>query len=74
LKEHPEGVPPGYFKNEKCGSIDLSDPVAVGVDMKTAQSNVVFYDMKGNSPSQAGERIGHVDVVFTIHFDDLDGL
>jgi hypothetical protein len=46
LKEHPEGVPPAYFNNEKCKGVDMSNPVAVGGVMKAAQSNVVFFDMK----------------------------
>jgi hypothetical protein len=46
LKEHPEGVPPGFFKKEKCEGVDMSVPVAVGAGMKTAQTNVVFFDMK----------------------------
>jgi hypothetical protein len=45
LKEHPEGVSPGFFNNEQCEGVDMSNPVAVGVGMKTAQSNAVFYDL-----------------------------
>ena len=45
LKEHPEGVPPGYFKKEKCEGVDMTAPVAVGASMKDAQTNVVFFDM-----------------------------
>jgi hypothetical protein len=46
LKEHPEGVRPKYFNNEKYEGADLSNPVEVGADMKASQSNVVYYDMK----------------------------
>jgi hypothetical protein len=44
LKEHPEGVSPEYFRNEKYEGIDLSNPVAVGTAMKG--SNAILYDMK----------------------------
>jgi hypothetical protein len=44
LKEHPEGVRPEYFNNEKYEGIDLSNPVAVGTAMKG--SNAILYDMK----------------------------
>jgi hypothetical protein len=46
LKEHPEGVPPGLFNKEEYKGVDLTSEVAVGAGMKTAQTNVVFYDMK----------------------------
>ncbi|MFN9982369.1 MAG: hypothetical protein ACK53Y_20750, partial [bacterium] len=41
LKEHPEGVPPKYFKKQKSEGVDLSEPKAVGVAMK--RSNVIVY-------------------------------
>jgi hypothetical protein len=44
LKEHPEGVSPEYFRNEKYEGIDLSNPVAVGAAMKG--SNAMLYDME----------------------------
>jgi hypothetical protein len=46
LKEHPEGVRPEYFNNEKYEGADLSNPVGVGAVMKASQSNVVYYDME----------------------------
>jgi GTPase SAR1 family protein len=46
LKEHPEGVPPEFFNNEEYKGVDMSSPVAVGAGMKTARTNVVFYDME----------------------------
>jgi GTPase SAR1 family protein len=46
LKKHPEGVRPGYFKNEEYKGVDMSSPVKVGAAMKASQTNVVFYDMK----------------------------
>jgi hypothetical protein len=44
LKEHPEGVPPKYFNNQKSEGVDLSDPRAVGVAMK--RSNFFVYNIK----------------------------
>ena len=41
LKEHPEGVSPEYFNNQKSNGIDLSNPMAVGEAMK--RSNAVIY-------------------------------
>jgi hypothetical protein len=41
LKEHPEGVSPKYFNNQKSEGVDLSEPKAVGVAMK--RSNVIVY-------------------------------
>jgi hypothetical protein len=46
LKEHPEGVRLNFFKKEKCEGIDMSNASAVGTGMKTAESNVVFFDME----------------------------
>ena len=46
LKEHPEGVPPGYFNNEKFEGVDLTNVDAVGASMKAAGTNAVFFDMK----------------------------
>jgi hypothetical protein len=46
LKKHPEGVSPGYFNNGEFKGVDMSNPVAVGAAMKSAQTNVVFYNMK----------------------------
>jgi hypothetical protein len=46
LKKHPEGVRPGYFKNEEYKGVDMTDEVAVGAVMKASQSNVVYYDME----------------------------
>ena len=46
LKEHPEGVPPGFFKKEEYKGVDMTSEDAVGASMKAAQTNVVFYDMK----------------------------
>jgi hypothetical protein len=44
LKEHPEGVKPEYFSNEKYEGIDMSVPEAVGKAMQG--SHAVLYDMK----------------------------
>jgi hypothetical protein len=44
LNEHPEGVSPEYFNNMKNEGIDLSNPVAVGNEMKL--SNAIMYRIK----------------------------
>ena len=44
LKEHPEGVDTGYFKNMYSKSVNLTDPRAVGVAMEN--SNVLTYHME----------------------------
>ena len=41
LKEHPDGISPGYFSNKKYEGIDLSDQDAVGSAMK--RSNAIIY-------------------------------
>ena len=41
LKEHPEGISPDYFKNQKYEGIDMSNPGAVGSAMKS--SNAIIY-------------------------------
>jgi hypothetical protein len=41
LKEHPEGVSPEFFENMKCEGVDMSNPKAVGISMKT--SNAIIY-------------------------------
>ena len=44
LKEHPEGVRPKYFNNQKNKGVDLSDPYAVNFSIKN--SNVLVYRME----------------------------
>lgn len=41
LKEYPDGVKPGYFKNQKYQGIDLTVPAKVGDAMK--QINAIVY-------------------------------
>ncbi len=41
IKEHPEGVEPGYFKKQKYEGIDMSVPEQVGDAMK-AKNAIVF--------------------------------
>lgn len=41
LKEYPDGVKPGYFKNQKYQGIDLTAPAKVGDAMK--QINAIVY-------------------------------
>ena len=41
LKEHPDGISPGYFNNAESKGVDLSNPRAVAVAMKV--SNVLAY-------------------------------
>lgn len=41
LKDHPEGVSPGYFNNMENKGVDLSNPRAVAVSMK--ESNALTY-------------------------------
>ena len=41
IKEHPEGVEPGYFKKQKYEGIDMSVPELVGDAMK-AKNAIVF--------------------------------
>jgi hypothetical protein len=36
LKKYPEGVPTGYFNDEKFEAVDMTDEVAVGTVMKAA--------------------------------------
>jgi hypothetical protein len=38
LKEHPEGVSPGYFENQEYKGFDMSDPVAVGEIMNKSEA------------------------------------
>ncbi len=46
LKEHPEGVAPKYFNNQKYEGIDLSSPGAVAKAMKS--SNAIIYRIELN--------------------------
>ena len=44
LKDHPEGISPGFFNNLKNEGVDLSNPKDVGPALK--MGNAIFYHME----------------------------
>jgi hypothetical protein len=46
LKEHPEGVSPDYFNNQKYDGVDMSSTSAMGPVMKSSIAIIYRIDLK----------------------------